>query len=508
MHDKLTILLATEDTALEEGVLSSLRGEDRRIHVSGGLKRALRLLEQGDIDLLLIDGAFPKEGMTRLVQTARESRYRVPVYALANADALPDQVEVDGTIGRPPDADRLAELMARAEARWDFVRNCRLLGSSDRMREVREKVEQIAPTDVSVLITGESGTGKDLVANAIHRYSRRATKPFRVINCGAIPETLLESELFGHERGAFTDARTQRKGLFEAADGGTVFLDEIGEMTASAQVKLLRVLEEREVTRLGSSHTVPVDVRVLAATNRELGLAARRGEFRRDLYYRLNVVEIRMPALRERAEDIPELAEAFTAEHAKTHGMAPPRIDPEAMRSLCSYSWPGNVRELKNLVERLIVLSKGSAITSRDVARHLDVSDAAAGDHRNLPVPLHKTPGEAQWDLIYWVLLALQKELAEVKAFLMGGGQAQGRVPYPGPPVRIFGEEVRVEEAAVEEPTEAGGRQTPLRSLAEVEREYIEQILKAVGGNRRHAADILGIGERTIYRKIKEHRFS
>jgi DNA-binding NtrC family response regulator len=343
-----------------------------------------------------------------------------------------------------------------------------------------------------------------VVAEAIHRYSRRAARPFLVVNCGAIPETLLESELFGHERGAFTDARTQRKGIFETADGGTVFLDEIGEMSLPAQVKLLHVLEEREVTRLGSAHPVSVDVRVIAATNRDIGLAVRQGQFRGDLYYRLNVVEIRMPSLRDRPEDIPELVELFASDYARANGIAPPRFDEEAMAALRDHGWPGNVRELKNLIERAIVLSRGTGIGRADVLRHLSPAQAAVSENRNLPVLLHKTPDEAHRDLIYWALLDLKKDVAELKSYLTGNVHGTSiPMAFPGPTMPLTSREVRVEEAAVTEPVE-GEEAAGLKSLADVEREHIRHVLQAVGGNRRRAAQILKIGERTLYRKIDE----
>ena len=504
MHDKLSILLVTEDLDLKETLPRVLRGEERQVLVSEGLRKGLRLLSQGGVDLLLIDGALPEEGLVRLLQTGRASDHNIYIFVMTDAANLPASLEVDGILGRPPDAERLRNIVARAERRRNFLRDCRLLGRSGRMREVREKVAQIAPTDVIVLITGESGTGKSVVAEAIHRHSGRADKPFQVVNCGAIPETLLESELFGHEKGAFTDARSQRKGIFEAAHGGTVLLDEIGEMSLSAQVRLLHVIEEREVTRLGSVHPVPVDCRVIAATNRDLGVAVQRGEFRRDLYYRLNVVEIRMPALRERPEDIPELVEAFVEDYARMHNIPPPVFDEGSMEALRAYSWPGNVRELRNLVERLIVLSKGSTLTRADALRHLDVTENAFTAPRNLPVPLHKTPDEAHRDLVYWALLDLKKDVAELKTALLGNAHpASVSMSYPRSAVSLMGEEVRVEEASMAEPVE-GEEVAGLKSLAEIERDYIRHVLQSVGGNRRKAAQVLKIGERTLYRKIDE----
>jgi two-component system nitrogen regulation response regulator NtrX len=215
----------------------------------------------------------------------------------------------------------------------------------------------VAPTRTRVLITGESGTGKELVARAIHKESPLRDKPFVKVNCAAIPRELIESELFGHERGAFTGATNRKKGLFELADGGTIFLDEVGDMVVSAQAKVLRVLQSGEFNRVGGEVTLKADVRVLAATNRDLGAAVQTGEFREDLYFRLNVVPLRAPALRERAEDVPLLSESFCVQICKENGMKEKKITPEALALLSAYPWPGNVRELRNVIERLVILS-------------------------------------------------------------------------------------------------------------------------------------------------------
>lgn len=237
-----------------------------------------------------------------------------------------------------------------------------IVGNSDALRQVLEAVEQVAGTDATVLITGETGTGKELIARAIHRRSRRAQGPLIKVNCAAIPETLLASELFGHERGAFTGAHERRKGRFEQAHGGTLFLDEIGDLSAEMQVLLLRVLQERELERLGGSSVVPVDVRVIAATNHDLPEAVRAGRFREDLFYRLNVFPISLPALRDRHGDIPLLVSHFAAEQGKRHGRPVERIDRRTIQMFESYHWPGNVRELENLVERAVITSRAGTL--------------------------------------------------------------------------------------------------------------------------------------------------
>ncbi|MGC1227498.1 MAG: sigma 54-interacting transcriptional regulator [Candidatus Sulfotelmatobacter sp.] len=246
-----------------------------------------------------------------------------------------------------------------------------LIGEGTRIREIYQFLKRVAPTEGTVLIEGESGTGKELAARAIHRNSPRANKPFMAINCAAIPESLLESDLFGHERGAFTGAGAQKKGRFEVADGGVIFLDEIGELAPTLQVKLLRVLQEREFERVGGTHVIKVDIRLVAATNRNLEQAVRSGKFRQDLYYRLAVLKVTMPTLRERREDIPMLARHFVQKHAKRCKVKPRPISREALSCLVNYDWPGNVRELENAIERALVLGSSDMILPEDLPESL-----------------------------------------------------------------------------------------------------------------------------------------
>ncbi len=243
-----------------------------------------------------------------------------------------------------------------------------MVGESPAMRHLREQVAMAAPTNGRVLILGENGTGKELVARTVHQLSRRRGGPFVEVNCAAIPEELIESELFGHARGAFTGAVADKPGRFEQADGGTIFLDEIGDMSLKTQAKVLRVLQEQVMERVGGTQRIKVDVRVLAATNKELPAEIRDGRFREDLYFRLNVIPIFVPPLRDRAEDIPLLAEHFMALMAAEYGKRPKRFASEAMARLQQYQWPGNVRELRNIVERLIIMVTGDAITAQDLA--------------------------------------------------------------------------------------------------------------------------------------------
>ncbi|MDB6115244.1 MAG: ntrC 2, partial [Lacunisphaera sp.] len=242
-----------------------------------------------------------------------------------------------------------------------------IVGASGAMQQVFKVIGQVTTSDVTVMITGESGTGKELVARSIHRHSHRHSKPFVAVNCSAIPENLIESELFGHERGAFTGATTQRLGKFEVCDGGTIFLDEIGDMTPATQTKILRVLQEGEIQRVGGSETVKVNVRVIAATNKDLEALVKAKEFREDLYYRLNVVRLRLPPLRERVEDVPQIVDFFLQSMAKSKKTKARKVSPEALAILCRHNWPGNVRELENMIYRSAVIAQGDAILPKDL---------------------------------------------------------------------------------------------------------------------------------------------
>lgn len=256
-----------------------------------------------------------------------------------------------------------------------------LVGEGVRMKEIFQFLTRVAPTESTVLLEGESGTGKELVARALHRNSPRGNKPFVAINCAAIPESLLESDLFGHERGAFTGAAVQKKGRLEVADGGVVFLDEIGELAPALQVKLLRVLQEREFERVGGTHTIKVDIRLIAATNRDLNEAVRTGEFRQDLYYRLAVVRLTMPPLREHREDIPMLTRHFVQKYAKRSKVKPKAVSREAMAALVNYEWPGNVRELENAIERALVMGSSDAVLLEDLPESLLEQESPAEMH-------------------------------------------------------------------------------------------------------------------------------
>jgi DNA-binding NtrC family response regulator len=374
-----------------------------------------------------------------------------------------------------------------------------ILGRNEKMLQIVDVIESIAPTKVTVLITGESGTGKELIARALHRRSGRRPGPFVAVNCGALPQGILESELFGHEKGSFTGATSQRAGRFEVADGGTLLLDEVGEMPLGTQVSLLRVLEEEEFMRVGGARMVKVDVRVIAATNQNLKGLVDRGEFRRDLYYRLNVVPIHIPPLRERREDIRTIFFGLAEETALTNKVEFGGITEEALSALEAYDWPGNVRELKNLVENLLVLSRGRRINLEDLPGHIVEVDES---RRDLPIRVMRPREDIERDLLFGRLALIEKQIGALTEIVLSMKDAgAGRVTFPEEASAVPGEATWAE--VVEEPGNVTAR--PATRLRDVERSLIEQTLKQVGGNRKKASGILGISERTLYRRMKEY---
>jgi two-component system response regulator HydG len=386
VSDKRGTILIVEDDALVRRLVDRLLTTAKlRTIACPSTAAASEALRQrgGEIDVVLTDlNLDDGSGMDVLAESRLEAPEAVVVVMTAMAtisnaveamragayDFLVKPFEPPETLVRVVDRalerKRLVERNRYLEGQVaSALRTHGLLGDSPPMRKVLALVEAVAPTDSTVLIQGESGSGKELVARAVHERSARAQKSFVAVNCGAFSESVLESELFGHARGAFTGAVTARKGLFEEASGGTLFLDEVGEMPLPVQVRLLRVLEEREVRPVGSNETRKVDVRVIAATNRSLSVATKDGTFREDLFYRLNVVSLDVPSLRERAVDVPLLVHHFIALHAKRLSKNVTRIDPEALQLLCAYPWPGNVRELQNAIERSVVLARSEEVT-------------------------------------------------------------------------------------------------------------------------------------------------
>ncbi len=412
---------------------------------------------------------------------------------------------------KPIGPEDVASAIRRLADRRALARETGLYGDSEAIREVLVRIEQMAPVSSTLLIEGESGTGKELVARAMHRLSPRRNRPFIAVSVGALAETLLESELFGHEKGAFTGAAERRLGRFELADTGTLFLDEIGEIPLSTQVKLLRVLEEREVTRVGGTQAIHVDVRVIAATNQSLRAAVEAGAFRSDLYYRLNVLSMYLPPLRERKRDIPLLVRRFVQEFSTQHDRAFRGISAEALQILVDYPWPGNVRELRNLVESMVVLAPGHEIGPMDIPaaiREGAVGVGAAEGGRYLPVPMgpilqgrHGVDGrELEFIVRSLVELKLQVEELRRRTEVLTHTPPHGAawVGDARPVVAI--------EAPDTLPPPNTVTMSPGMTMAEIERTAIKAALRETRGNRRRAAEMLGIGERTLYRKLREYQ--
>lgn len=372
------ILLVDDDHSLLKLLSMRLEASGFQISCAESAEKALTLLDE-TVDLLLTD--LRMEGMDGMALFARAQQKfpQLPVIIITAHGSIPEAVTatqqgVFGFLTKPIDRDQLMQtlqsaLEGRSRTQGEWRQN--IISRSMVMENVLTEAEQIAASDVSVLITGPSGSGKELMAQAIHKASPRNKKPFVAINCGALPEQLLESELFGHTKGAFTGAVNKHAGLFQAASGGTVFLDEIGDMPLALQVKLLRVLQERQIRPVGSTESIPVDVRVISATHRNLDLAMAEQQFREDLFYRLNVVNLHLPSLAERPEDIPPLARFFVERAAKRHNPKVKNISADALNLLAQAAWPGNVRQLENVIEKVTALSSTPIISDGAVKRAL-----------------------------------------------------------------------------------------------------------------------------------------
>ena len=418
-----------------------------RIVTSG--KEGLKIIEAGEIDIVITDLIMHDIDGLQILKTTKERLPEAEVILITGYGTVETAVDAmqKGAatyLLKPININHLRAEVNKLVEKQGLVRNNKelhkqldekyglsgIIGNSPKMQKVLNIVNQISGTTATILITGESGTGKELISKIIHNNSLRKNNPLVVLNAAAIPENLLESELFGHEKGSFTGAMYQRKGKFEYANHSTLFLDEIGDMPLSTQVKLLRVIEDGVVTRVGSNESIEVDVRLLAATNQDLEKLIKEGKFREDLYFRLNVVSIKLPPLRERLEDIPLLMDAFLREFSQIHNKKVSIISPEARKILYKYPWPGNVRELKNCIESMVVVSTKNAIDVEDIPDHI---------------------------------LQRSSETSTVPSLVAG---------------------ITIEEA---------------------ERELIKSTLATVGGNREEAAKMLGIGERTLYRKLDRY---
>ena len=379
-----------------------------------------------------------------------------------------------------------------------------IIGRSDAIKQVLEMVAQVAPIDISVLITGDSGTGKEMVAKAIHQTSKRSHEPLVTVNCGAIPEGIIESELFGHKKGAYTDARDDRKGYFETANKGTIFLDEIGETPLETQVKLLRVLESGEFMPVGASKMKRTDVRVIAATNKDLAHLVRKGLFRQDLFYRLKTVTILSPALSNRGEDISLLVERFALEFTRNNDMIYRGFMPEAIRSLKNHNWNGNVRELKNFVESIIVLEKGERVTLEMVENQLGSSTSGTPNNPALPVVMSQPTESAERDLILRQLFLLRQDVEFLKQLASPESSMQSNLGSPIPS-QTSGD--ITPSLHIDEESEYFIKNSSIGDMTveDLEKEAIERTLKFFNNNRRASAKSLGMSERTLYRKIDQY---
>jgi DNA-binding NtrC family response regulator len=454
MPDKPLVLVIDDETGSRESMAIALEKAGLAVRTFDDARKALEFLDENEARLAVCDLRMPGMDGLAFLHEVRERKIDLSIMLVTAYGSIDSAVEAmrvgaDDYLTKPVDLyelrkrvtnliekqqlkEEVSTLREMLDKRYGFES---IIGRSAPMERLFEAMRLVAPTRSSVLIIGESGTGKELVANAVHRASPRRNERFLAINCGAIPSDILESELFGHERGAFTGAVTRKIGKFELAHRGTLFLDEISELYPELQVKLLRVLEERQVMRVGGSDLIPVDFRLVAATNRDLEREVTEGRFREDLYYRLKVVTLRIPPLRERPGDIAQLAEHFLALFCQEHGKAQKRLGSGALEVLLRYPWPGNVRQLRNVIESAVVFCQGEEITTAD-----------------LPVEVRES----------------------------------STISTSGTPVQV----------AAGEP----------RSMADIERHAILETLERTGGHRAKAADLLGIGLRTLQRKLKEYK--
>ncbi len=456
---KPKILVIDDEKNTRDGLREALADDYEVLMAEDGIKGLALLDANPDVCIALTDLRMPgMDGMDfiRNVTSRKNAPLIIMLTAYGSVQTAVEALKVGAYdyLSKPVDLDNLEMMLDRGmkvlkdRAEKNGAANeggaVNIIGSSSAMTAVLDSIRQVAATKATVLVTGESGTGKELVAQAIHKLSPRANKPFRPVHCAALSENLLESELFGHEKGAFTGANERVAGRFEMADGGTLFLDEIGEISLAVQVKLLRVLETHQFERVGGSETLTVDVRVVAATNRDLRAMVEQGTFREDLFYRLNVVNIRIPPLRERREDIPEILDFYLKKSAADNGKDVSDISPEALGVLMAYDWPGNVRELRNCVERMVVFARGTTLTMTDV-----------------PADIRSAVGEQ----------------FEAKAM---------------PPKAV-------ETASAESLPNVG------LNVKENEKSLILKALEECGGNRSQAALKLNISRRTLYRKLHEY---
>lgn len=479
------ILLISNDDAIIQRITRAAGHAGDQYTVAKRIDDARKVVSDGYIDAVLMDCSLRAAELIAFAGEYQDYLAESVVLLLGPLDheqreQLSQRLSAHYSIDKPLRDRAFTDMLERIRMRVKIVRQAGLIGRSPAMEETIQTIMQVGPTPISVLITGESGTGKEVAARAIHSVSRRADKPFLPVNCAALAEGVLESELFGHEKGAFTGAAGRRIGMFEQAHGGTIFLDEIGEISPSTQIRLLRVLEEREVMRVGGTEVIPVDVRVITATNRNLLEIVEEGSFRRDLYYRIKVLELKVPPLRERPEDIPLLLHRLASMYAQENDLPLRTFSVDAAAYLSRLPWSGNVRELRNFVESALALTSARTIGVDDIPGHL-ISDLSGPT--GLPVKSGLSPEAFERELLYHSILDLRRDIAEIKQLILDqstGTPSSARSDLEVTPVYQPGE-----------------------TLEDLEREAILDALEQHGGNRRRAAEHLGIGERTLYRKLK-----
>jgi len=416
---KAKLLIVDDERHIREGLEKALSTDGYEVELAADGKEAMEKIEEGDIDLVITDLKMPHLSGDELMKAALEQYPYLPVIILTGHGTIENAVEAmrNGAydyITKPLNIDKLSLIVKRALENSSLKRQNRellnqlkkkysfenIIGKSSAMKKVFETIELVAPSRANVLIYGESGTGKEMIADAIHHNSPRRDKPYIKVHCAALPETLLESELFGHEKGAFTGAITRKRGRFELAHTGTIFLDEVGEISPQTQVKLLRVVQEREFERVGGEQSIKIDVRIISATNKNLKEEIEKGNFREDLYYRLDVVSIHVPPLRERKDDIPLMVHKFIEEFSIENNKQIEGITNGALQALMNYKWPGNVRELRNVIESIVVLTKSKVITEQDLPSYILSKD----EQEALKIPAGSSLKEAERKLILFTL--------------------------------------------------------------------------------------------------------
>jgi DNA-binding NtrC family response regulator len=479
-----SVLIVDDEKHTREGLQQALE-DNFDVSVAGSADEAANLMAAQEFDVIVTDLRMPGKSGLRVIDRALALPNKPAVIMMTAYGNIETAVEAmkRGAVDfltKPVNIERLEVLIQRAlktktleievrqlHERLDEKYNFDgIVGNSQALKDVIDRVRLVAPSRATILVEGESGTGKELVAQAIHQSGPRARAPFVAVHCAALSENLLESEIFGHERGAFTGATERRVGRFEAADGGTLFLDEIGEISASTQVKLLRFLETKAIERVGGTKPVQLDVRLVAATNRSLERLVREGKFREDLFFRLNVVRITMPPLRARPDDIPLLLAHYIAQFSKENAVPPLTVEPGALRYLQAYPWPGNIRELRNFVENAVVLRRGGRLTE------FDLEPRFRGEAPALMLPSAAGAGVAQ---------------VSEPASSTAGEMSAGRFGNP----RLM-------------PAPADGAGAPTLSVEENEKRLLREALLKARGNRTRAAAFLGISRRTLHRKLAQ----